>query len=232
MAATEDLFTSVHKGLRAMLYALSTRLQTNDFVDLTATKALVTDLENDFAVARSAGCTLCVLAHHASDEEAVIFSKMGTLGNGLVPSLIEDHHALTRRELDLAASAHHLLAMGSPTERIEAGIRLNQAANALFAAYIAHMNREEAELVPLMRQHFSDEQMAGMRGAIIAATPPDRLFAILGWMLPALNVTELSELLSTVSKGAPPALTKAVTDLCTAKVDPARWSEVRARTGL
>jgi len=232
MAATEDLFTPVHKGLRSMIYSLSSRLQTNDFADVPATRGLVTDLESDFDVARSAGCALCVLSHHAVDEESDVFPGVGTVGNGLVASLIEEHHELTRRELALATSAHELLAMASPELRVDAGIRLNQAANSLFALYIAHMNREESDLVPLMREHLTDSQMAKMRGTIISRMPPERLFALLGWMLPSLNVSELSGMLSAVRPGMPPPAFRAVTDLCAAKVDPSRWNEVKVRVGL
>ncbi len=232
MAATEDLFTPIHKGLRSMLYSLSTRLQTNDFADAASTQALVTDLENDFAVARSAGCTLCVLAHHATDEEDVIFGPVAKAGGSLVTTLISEHHDLTRREVEIARAAHDLISTTSATSRVAAGVRLNQAANELFAAYVAHMNREETELVPLMQGQFTDAEMVAMRGAIMARMPPDRLFAILGWMLPSLNVSELSELLTSVAKTAPPPLLKAITELGAAKVDPARWRAVKLRTGL
>lgn len=231
MTATEDLFTPIHKGLRAMIYHLSGRLQTQDFADLPSTRTLITDLENDFAVARSAGCVLCVLSHHAVDEEVAIFPQVARVGNGLVTQLVEEHHDLTRRELALGKAGHELLAMDAADRRVEAGTRLNRSANELFGAYIAHMNREEAELVPLMREHFSNEQMAAMRGAIIAKMPPERLMAILGWMLPALNATELTELLTGLQRGAPPPLFQAVTNLCSSRVDPARWDLVKLRIG-
>jgi Hemerythrin HHE cation binding domain len=232
MVAKGDLFTGIHKGLRSMIYGLSGRLQTNDFAETTATKALITDLENDFAVARSAGCALCILAHHAVDEEAVIFPGAAKVGNKLIAELISEHHDLTRRELEIAKAGHEILSMDSAEARVEAGIQLNVAANQLFGAYITHMNREEVELVPLMREHFTDAEMFAMRGKIIGQTPPDRLFAILGWMLPSLNVTELSDLLSSMKGAAPPQMMNAVSDLCAARVDPARWDAVKLRVGL
>jgi hypothetical protein len=232
MPSNEDLFTPIHKGLRSMLYGLSSRLQTNDFADLTATKTLVNDLENDFAIARSAGCTVCVLSQHANDEEAAIFPDAAKAGNELIATLIEQHHDLARREASLAQSAHALLAIENPEGRVGAGVKLNQSANELFAAYIAHMNREEADLVPWMKDHFSDAQMAAMRGAIIGRTPPDRVFAILGWMLPSLNVRELSGFIREVRSALPPPAFKAVTDMCEARVDPARWDAVRQSVGL
>jgi hypothetical protein len=215
-----------------MIYGLSGRLQTNDFADTAATKALMTDLENDFAVARSAGCALCMLAGHAVDEESVIFPDVARVGNKLITELISEHHELTRRELEIAKAGHELLSMDSADARIVAGVQLNIAANQLFGAYIAHMNREEVELVPLMAEHFTEPDMAAMQGKIVGQMPPDRVFAILGWMLPSLNVTELSRLLSSLKGAAPPQFMKAVSDLCTARVDPARWDAVKLRVGL
>ena len=215
-----------------MIYSLSGRLQTNDFADVTATRTLVTDLENDFAVARSAGCTLCLLAQHAVDEESVVFPSAARVENQLITELISEHHGLTRRELEIAKAGHELLAMDSAEARLRAGAQLNLAANLLFGAYITHMNREEVELVPLMREHFSDPEMGAMQGKIVGQMPPDRLFAILGWMLPALNVTELTGLMSTFKATAPPPVLKSVTDLGAARVDPARWDAVKLRVGL
>ena len=232
MTATQDLFTPIHKGLRSMLYGLSSRLQTNDFSDLEATRTLVNDLENDFAIARSAGCTLCILSQHANDEEASIFPDAARAGNELITTLIEEHHDLARREASIAHSAHALLAMENPEGRAEAGVRLNQSANELLAAYIAHMNREETDLVPWMSEHFSDAQMGAMRGAIMSRTPPDRMSAILGWMLPSLNVRELSGLIREVRASVPPQAFKAITDMCEAKVDPTRWGMVRQIVGI
>lgn len=232
MVAKEDLFTPIHKALRSMIYGLSSRLQTNDFADVAASKALIMDLENDFAVARSAGCALCILAHHAEDEESIIFPTAARVGNKLITELIAEHHDLTRRELEIAKAGHELLLTDSAEARVSAGVHLNIAANQLFGAYITHMNREEVELVPLMAEHFSDPEMAAMRGKIIGQMPPDRMFAILGWMLPSLNVTELSGFLSSLKGAAPPQVMKAVSDLCAVRVDPARWDAVKIRVGL
>jgi len=226
----EDLYTPIHKALRSMIYGLSSRLQTNDFADLDSTRVLVNDLENDFAVARSAGCVLCVLAHHAVDEESIFFPPAAKFGNQLITSLIAEHHDFTRRELAIAQSAHEILATSSASARVEGGARLNRMSNELFGAYFVHLNREEAELVPLMQEHFTDEEQVAMRGTLLRNMPQDRMFAILGWMLPSLNVTELSDLLSSM-KGAPPPLLKAISDLCAAKVDPARWGAVKTRIG-
>ena len=232
MVAKEDLLTPVHKGLRSMIYGLSARLQTNDFADLTATRALVTDIENNFDIARSAGCILCMLASHAADEEGVVFPAAAKVERQLISELVAEHHDLTRRELEIAKSGHAILEMTSVERRLETGKHLNVVANQLFAAYITHMNREETDLVPRMKEHFTDPEMLAMRGKIIGQMPPDRLFSLLGWILPSLNVTELSDFMVSLKAGAPPPVVKAVTDLGAARVDPARWDAVKLRVAL
>jgi hypothetical protein len=232
MAARADLFTTIHKGLRSMIYDLSKRLQTTDFANPRSTARLVKDLEYDFAVAQASGCTLCALHNHASDEDSYIFTQTANAAADLTRSLIQEHHELTRQEFAIAKAAHELMALSSPEDRIKSGVRLNQSANELFAAYMAHMNREETELVPVMWDHFTDAQMAEMRGKIIAQFPPDRLFALLGFMLPSLNVTELSGLLASVRPSLPPPVLARIVALCDAQVDPAIWAETRVRAGL
>lgn len=230
--ASEDLFTPIHKALRSMIYDLGGRLQNNDFQDIAATSSLVQDLENDFSLARLAGCVLCTLHQHADDEEFSIFPAASASNRELIASLIQDHQELTRRELAIARSAHDLLALDQPEGRVAAGIVLNQMSNELFAAYMAHMNREETELVPRMKEQFTDEQMVRMRGAIMGRMPPGRMMAVLGWMAPALNPSELTSLLGSMRRGVPPEFFRTVTDLCAARVDPARWSRVKANLGL
>ena len=166
------------------------------------------------------------------DEESVIFPSAAKFGNQLITELIAEHHDLTRREHEIAKSGHEILEMPSAERRLEAGARLNVMSNQLFAAYITHMNREETDLVPLMREHFTDPEMAAMQGKIIGQMPPERMFAILGWMMPALNVTELAHLLTSLQQGAPPPVMKAVSDLGAARVDPARWDAVKLRVAL
>ncbi len=215
-----------------MLSSLAEHVQTNDFADLAATRALAVDLESDFATARSAGCALCIMASHAQDEEKFVFPGSASFANALVTSLIAEHHELTRQELEIVRSTHELLGNSSPDDRIRAGIRISQAVNRLVVGYLTHMNREEEELVPAMKEHLTNPQMLAMRGGIIAGLPPDRLRAILGWMLPSLNVNELVDFIGGVRSGAPPPLVKMVTDLGEARVEPARWGEVRRRLGL
>ena len=56
MAATEDLFTPIHKGIRSMIYGLGGRLQSTDFTRDEETNRILDQLNHEFGVASSAGC--------------------------------------------------------------------------------------------------------------------------------------------------------------------------------
>jgi hypothetical protein len=232
MPATEDLFTPIHKALRSMIYSLGGRLQSTDFSDRTASALVLADLEHEFANALSATCVLCLLHVHAGHEETAIFPSMQSIDPGLVRSLIDDHAEISRRLIEISAGAKELATVDAPTQRIEQGARINRQVNELFAFYLAHLNREEATLVPAMKEHFTDEQMRGMQARIIGSLPPERLAGFLRWLLPSLSTGELAQFLTGIKRGPAPQALEFIQGIGKANVDPGRWVEVRARVGF
>ncbi len=232
MPATEDLFTPIHKAIRSMIYDTSSRLQTNDFSDVPGSKPLFDDLEHEFTTALSSGCILCLIHHHGVDEETVVFPSLSKQEAALVQGFIDDHHKLTSRLQTITEMAHEIASSTSPEESIRLGIRLNRAANEFFATYIDHMNREEETLVPLMKSHFSDDQIRTMRSTIMGGMPPDRLASILRWMLPSLNVSELTAMVGGIKATSPPPVLQFVSGIAAERVDPQRWLAVKKNVGL
>ena len=232
MVATEDLFTPIHKGIRSMIYDLGGRLQSNDFADLEASKPLLADLEHELTAAMSAGCILCLLHEHGADEERDVFPAVGQFDPGLVREFIEDHHELARHLGILTKMSRDMLTRNDPQERIRFGVELTREANDLFADYQEHMNREERRIVPMMRMRFTDEQMRTMRGTLMRNMPPPRLEAILRWMLPSLNATELTGMLGAAKGTMPPEQFQALTGLAAKYLAPERWQMVRQRVGV
>ena len=230
--ATEDLFTPIHKAIRSMIFDLAGRLQTADFADVARSKALLADLEHEFSVALSAGCILCLLHRHAADEEEAVFPAVAEFDSNLVRGFIEEHHDIARRLEGITRMSKDVATLARPEERIDFGAALTRTANDFFTFYLAHLNREEAELVPFMRAHFTDEQMRSMRGAIMGGMPRDRMITIFRWMLPSLNVTELTALLRGIQREAPPTLFQLISGIAAERVDPDRWQTVKARVGL
>ncbi len=232
MTATEDLFTPIHKAVRSMIYSLGGRLQSADFKDKAACAAVLSDLQYEFTNAISSTCVLCLLHAHAGSEESGIFPSMESIDPSLIQALLEDHQEIRRRLVTLTAMAEELEGIEAQARRVEWGARINREANEFFTFYLGHMNKEEVTIVPAMKEHFTNEQLRAMQGAIMGAMPPERLANYLRWMLPSLTLDELTGMLSGVKNGAPPQFLQFVNGIGTANVDPARWALVRARVGF
>jgi len=231
MVATEDLFTPIHKGIRSMIYDLGSRLQANDFTDVAGSNALMADLEHEFTTAMSAGCILCLLHQHGADEEAQVFPQIGRFDPGLVREFIEDHHELGRRLAVITKMSRDMESRTGADERVRFGVELTREANDFFADYLEHINREERKLVPMMRLRFTDEQMRTMRGTIMRSMPPERMASFLRWMLPSLNLAELTAMAAGAKASLPPEQFRFVTDIAAKHVPPARWQLVQQRLG-
>jgi Hemerythrin HHE cation binding domain len=232
MTATEDLFTPIHKAIRSMIYNLGGRLQSVDFADRAASSAVLADLQHEFTSAVSPTCVLCLLHSHAGSEETGVFPSMQPIDPAMVRMLIEEHHEILRRLAVITKMADELAAVDRAEERAEAGVRLNRVANEFFAYYLAHMNKEETTIVPAMKEHFTDQQMRAMQGAIMGAMSPEKLANYLRWMLPSLSMGELTTLLGGIKHSAPAPFLQMVNGIGTANVDPARWAAVRQRVGF
>ncbi len=227
--ATADIFTPIHKGIRSMIYALGTQLQTLDFADPGATEQLLAEIRVDFASSLGSNCVLCLLHAHAGSEEWGAFPQVAVHEPRLVEELIAEHESLTRRLHSISAHAGDILTLPSAEARLAAGIDFNREVNGFFAAYLAHMNREESSLVPAMQEHFTNEEIQSMRISVEQHMPRDRLWAYLTWMLPSLNASELTALFLGARRAAPPEIVELLTEIARTRVDPARWQTVSAR---
>lgn len=228
----EDLFTPIHKALRTMIYTLGRELATNDFADAAATEALVAKLRHDLTVATQATCVLCVLHEHAGHEEKSIFPRLNAKEPALVAEMLDAHSTIVRKLTQMAKTSDELLEQTMPSARVALGCQLVRESNDFFAFYLAHMNREELEVVPATHKHFTDPELLRMRAEIMSGFTPDQMASMMRWMLPSLNVHELTGFYGGLKAGAPPPLFQMMVRAGAANVEPARWNTVCQRVGI
>ncbi len=195
MSARENLFRPVHKGIRSMLYGSASRLQATNFGDLTESNQIITRLKHDLGDSLS-NCMLCLLRTHSSHEERDIFSAMRPHDPDVVAMMMKEHAEVARRVRDVSKTCDEILDLTSPARRIEAGDRLNQEANDLFVYYLSHLNNEEATMVSVLWERFTDEQLRAMRAKFYDSVPLPLFHVWMRWALPSLNTNELLVLFS------------------------------------
>jgi len=230
MSTRENLFRPIHKGIRSMIFILGLRLGTTDFADLGESSAVATQLKHDLANSAS-NCLLCLLQAHSVHEDRDLFAAVRAFDEDPVKMMMAEHAVIVRRIEGVAKLCDNLLDIPDPTRRIEAGDQLTLEANDLFAFYLAHLNNEEAVLVPVMWEHFTDEQLRALRAQFYNTIPLTTFETWMRWTLPALNANELVVLLSGMKTDPAPNRFADVMRLAKETLRPDRWAMVENQVG-
>lgn len=219
----EDLFTLIHKGLRAMLYDMGLKLQTNDFMDEPVTSEILSHMRN----------TLELMNHHADYEEGFIFPELRAFEPGLVETLELDHREIERLGSILESTMAGIEGVKGADAFIGLGDRLQREFNAYLAFFLKHLNYEEAEAIQASQRHFSDDELRIMRGNIVAATPAEQNTEFMRWMFSSANSNELAEsLVGIKASGIPPQALEGMLAFARGIVGEEKWEIIQRKAGM
>jgi len=214
-----------------MIYELGSELQTLDFTDERATENMIAKLRQDLSAASST-CIVCLLHGHSTDEENYVFPDVRTYEPALIDTLLAEHREVVRKIAEVWKVANELKVLRGREERIEMGDKLNRTANDLFAFYLTHLNGEETTLIPALWKHYTDEQIVAMRTKVERNIPPPVFAEWMRWVLPSLNINELTGMFIGLKMGAPAPVLEHMSQLAEKSLDEDRWATVKARAAL
>ena len=219
----EDLFTLIHKALRALLYDLGLKLQANEFTDKIATLALLPRIPHDLQI-----CT-----KHAEDEEEFVFADMRDLEPELIATLEKEHQEIEALGAVVVGKMGEVDAQEDPDELMAAGIKLNLAFNEYIAFFLKHLNYEEETILPVSQKHFSDEQLLAMRAAIMESHTPEENIDTTTWILRSANNTELGHtLMGMKASGMPPEILEGIMSYARDTVGEERFEDIKQKAGM
>ncbi len=216
-----DLFTAIHKAIRAMVYDAGGRLQTADFADDRAARRTTADLIP----------VLSLLREHHHTEDEIVFPQVRPFDGALIDGL-EAQHRTIETLLAITGDAVSATETAEPASRPEAGTELNKRFNELVAFYLEHLAHEELTIVPVMWEHFTDQELAAIQGSIMASAKPQLALDWLGWMFKGLNRDELVRMLAGAKASLPAPALEGIKDLGAANLEPERWALIREQAGL
>lgn len=171
-----DLFTTVHKGLRAILFELSVEVARVDLADPAAVDALLARL----------GRVCAFLDEHARHEDAHVLPALREVAAATATSLDLEHRMLETIQTELVGVAGALARTPTP----EHGAQLLRVVNRLVAAQLAHMGREETDANHALWRAYSDAELGAIRERLIGAIPPARRGEWRAILAPVLNPVE------------------------------------------
>ena len=186
-----------------MIYSFSLRLGTTDFRDLVESNALTFVLVRDQPPPGPSGI-LNLFQMHCRHEEDDLFPEIRPFDGETVEMMRRDHRMIAHHSQRVQGICDEMLVSSDTARRVALGSQLYLEVNDLFAFFLAHMNNEEAILVPITWEHFTDEQLRGLRGRFYDRIPLETFDEWMRWTLPALNPDELAMFLSGLMTDPPP----------------------------
>ncbi len=179
MTTRFDLFTPVHKALRAALFDAMQQVARCDFALAPEAAAVAA------ALLRLSG----FLSEHADHEDREILPEVARLSGELAADLQAAHARVGGLEHEVVRLAERLEG-APPVERLSLGRRLHDALGTLVAEQLLHMRREETEVNRLLWAHRTDAELVELHGRVVAAIPPARMQEWFALLLPAVNGPE------------------------------------------
>jgi hypothetical protein len=230
MAMRENLFRPIHKGIRLMIYESGLRLSTTDFTDVPESNATISMLRQDLNSATS-NCLLCLLRVHGDHEEQDLFAAVRPYAADTVAGLIVQHGEIVSRIQSIGRTCDQLIGMTDSQQRVELGDRLNNECNELFTFILGHLIDEETKIVPLMWDHYTDEELRALRATFYNRIPIERFDVRKRWTLPALNVGELLLFLSGMKAEPAPNRFSEAMRVAKETLDSALWQMLASQVG-
>jgi len=168
-----DLFTNVHRGIRAALFSACLALGRagDDPDDAVRARGLLRD-------------ALRFVRHHGENEDLLLAPRLTERAEAVAERMTRAHAALDPAARALAADA----------DRAEVFALYLRACD-FAAAYVQHMHEEELELEPLIRAALPLEALAAFGRESIARTAPADQQMMLGFMVPTLPRADADALL-------------------------------------
>lgn len=216
-----DLYSTVHKGIRARLFATAAAVARTDFDDGAETAAVVAE----------ARALLGMLEEHSHHEDAVLMPELARLCPVLHAELQADHARVDGLHHDL----HGILARldgASGAERAALGRRLHERVGTLVAEHLHHMLREETEANRTLQANHDDAALAALHGRILSAIPPPRMAEWLGVIVPALSRPERLQLLGGLRAQVPPGVFGDLTAPARRALGAEAWAATAAAGGF
>ena len=216
-----DIYRQTHKGLRAFLGATLDELGRLDSTDVHEVKRVLDQVDEllDFCIG------------HLEKENRYIHTALEAHDQFSAKQVTEEHekHVLAIRWL--RADVHNMACAAGPA-REQMAIRLYRAFALFVAENLEHMEIEESRHNPILWEHLTDTELAGIHAAIVAATSPAHMVLSARWIVPHLSPTERTELIAGLCDTMPREVFEACLEMVRPHLAPAEWQRLSRLFGL
>ncbi len=184
-----DIYNFPHKGLRNQLSQLTFSAGTTDY----SNQQSLTELKD-----RTAELVLNLDLHRHSEEDFLLPALESKVPGSTAANVTE--HEETQEDVNQFVAHLDGLTVNSAAAD---GIRFYTLISNFQTKYSAHMAMEESDMNPLIWANFTDEELMGMHGEIMATLEPKHIISLFKYIVPALNPMERNIIMSGFKANAP-----------------------------
>jgi len=184
-----NIYAFAHKGLRHLMSELTLLAGKTNYAKAGQLEVLKSKTEE----------LLIFLNFHAHAEDNFILTVLEQRVPGSTTANYNEHEEI---EKEAEAFGHTLNAI-SPSSPLSAGQVFYKAVTDFQSNYLAHMSMEESEMMGLIWDNFTVEELIGMQTAIIGSLSPDQKLLSFKYMIPAMNSMERALLMGGLKAKAP-----------------------------
>ena len=216
-----DIFRNIHKGIRNELFAVTFEAGRVDPLDHDAVAA----------VGGRWGNLVKLLIGHAEHEDEFVLPLIEHFTPEYAEEITAAHTVLEAQMAQLELLADR--AAESCPERVRILThRLYLGLASFTAAYLQHQEFEEFEVMVMLSEHVSPEDLRALDNAIVASVTPEQMAQSMPLMLGAMNIEDQVELLGGVQAGAPAEVFAGMLGLTRSALEPARYEALAHRLGV
>jgi hypothetical protein len=218
---TFDMYRDLHSGIRNGLFSVTFAAGQVDPHDAAAVQAVAarwTDLVG-------------VLVAHAEHEDEYIQPVIERFAPGYAAEIADAHPRLEAQMAELEVLADRATDACPEQARLLTH-RLYLGLASFTAKYLQHQEFEEFEVMVMLSQHLTFEELLAIDNAIVASIEPDMMARSAALMLPAMNIDDQTELYEGARAGVPAEVFQGMLMLAESVLEPVRYQALQARLGL
>ncbi|OLO39103.1 hypothetical protein BTR23_08540 [Alkalihalophilus pseudofirmus] len=211
-----ELFMPVHKGLRFALGNLLNHANQLNFEN----EQKLTEFTTEFH-------TLCAVLHsHAEHEDEHVHPVIEKYAPEIAEKMEIEHQSTDYLLIELEKLMNEINNSAIANRR-QLGIQFVYGYNKFLAAYLNHLQTEEVDVMGVLWEKLSVEELMELTVAIRSSIPQDILMDYFKYMIPGQNIFERVEMLVGMKKFAPLEAYQAACELAASVLPAEDWDELK-----
>ncbi len=220
-AVVVDIYRDIHKGIRHELFG----------VTLDAGRVDPGDPQAVGGVAGRWANLVNLLVAHADHEDTFLQPVIEEFTPVYAEEIAETHARLEGQMAQLELLADRAAESCDEQRRLLTH-RLYLGLASFTAAYLEHQEFEEFEVMVMLAEHVSPDELRALDNAIVASITPEMMGQSLSIMVPAMNIEDQAELFGGMQAGAPPEVFAGAMGLVQSVLEPGRYEALARRLGV